>query len=180
MVIESHLRSDAQRNLERILDAAHAVFAERGVDASVADVAARAGVGTATIFRRFPTKEDLLVAVVESELNGLLAQVEASTSLEELMTVLLERYIGARCLCDVAGSALFENPALAAVKARNVETMTKMLWREQAAGTVRADVTPQDIEFLVNAIGQAGIRSEKTSPGAWRRYVGVVLAGLRP
>src|SRR4051812_43734473 len=61
---ERALRADAQRNLARILDAAREVFAEEGLEASVAEVAERAGVGTATIFRRFPTKDDLLAAVV--------------------------------------------------------------------------------------------------------------------
>ena len=59
MVVEAHLRSDAARNLARIVDAARDVFAERGYDASVSEVAERAGVGTATIYRRFPTKDDL-------------------------------------------------------------------------------------------------------------------------
>src|SRR3954462_4924230 len=103
MVVESHLRSDAQRNLERILEAARAVFAERGLDASVGDVATRAGVGTATIFRRFPAKDDLVVAVIESELEILLAQAEAASSLAELMTAVLERYVADRCLCDAVG-----------------------------------------------------------------------------
>ena len=70
MVVEiPHLRADAQRNLERILEAARAVFARDGLDASVADVAERAGVGTATIFRRFPTKDDLVAAMLEYELE---------------------------------------------------------------------------------------------------------------
>ena len=71
MVVETpHLRADAQRNLERILEAACEVFARDGLDASVADVAERAGVGTATIFRRFPTKDDLVAAVLERELEA--------------------------------------------------------------------------------------------------------------
>jgi len=174
------LRSDAQRNLERILEAARAVFAEQGIDASVADVAEQAGVGTATIFRRFPTKDDLLAAVLESELNGLLAQVESATSLSELMTVMLERYISARSLCDAAGSKLFAEPGVAAMKAKIGATMAEQLQREQAAGTIRSDVTMEDVEFLFTALGQAGIRTEPTSPGAWRRYVDVMLSGLRP
>ena len=173
------LRSDAQRNLERILEAARAIFAEHGVDASVADVAARAGVGTATIFRRFATKDELLVAVIEAELNALLVQIEAAQSLDELMTAVLERYISVQCLCDVAGTEMFEQPSIAALKARIGETLDELLRREQEAGTIRADVTARDIEFLINAVGQAGIRAEKEAPGSWRRYVSVVLAGLR-
>jgi AcrR family transcriptional regulator len=180
VVVETpHLRSDAQRNLARILEAARAVFAEQGLDASVADVAARAGVGTATIFRRFPTKDELLVAVIESELDGLLAQAESASTLSELMTALLERYVSARCLCDAVGGALFEQPPVAALKARIGTTLEALLHSEQEAGTIRADVTLADIDFLINALGQAGMRAEKTTPGAWRRYVDVVLAGLR-
>jgi AcrR family transcriptional regulator len=179
MVVEAHLRSDAQRNLERILEAARAVFAEHGLDASVADVATRAGVGTATIFRRFPTKDDLCVAVIESELEVLLTQAEAASGLGELMSAVLERYVADRCLCDAIGSGLFERPSIQALKQRVGAAFETLLRREQEAGTIRADVTPEDIEFLVNALGQQGMRMEKTSPGSWRRYVDVVLAGLR-
>ncbi len=70
MVDAIHLRADAQRNLALILEAARAVFAEEGLDASVAEVAERAGVGTATIFRRFPTKDDLIAAILEQELGA--------------------------------------------------------------------------------------------------------------
>ncbi len=180
MVVETHLRSDAQRNLERILEAAHNVFAEHGLDASVADVAARAGVGTATIFRRFPTKDDLLAATLEAELDAMLVQAEAASTLAEAMTVMLDRYVSDRCLCEAAGSKLFEQPALAALKERIGAAFAELLRREQAAGTIREDVTLADVEFLANAVGQAGIRAEETSPGAWKKYVDIVLAGLRP
>jgi AcrR family transcriptional regulator len=175
----THLRSDAQRNLERILEAARTVFAERGLDASVADVAALAGVGTATIFRRFPTKDDLLAAVLASELNGLLAQAEKAASLSELMTAMLERFISARCICEAIGSELFERPDVAALKAHLGEALDAVLEQEKREGTIRADVTLEDVEFLFNALGQAGLQAEKATPGAWRRYVDVVLAGLR-
>ncbi|HEV2593106.1 MAG TPA: helix-turn-helix domain-containing protein [Gaiellaceae bacterium] len=179
MVVETHLRSDAQRNLERILEAARSVFAEGGLDASVADVAALAGVGTATIFRRFPTKDDLLAAVLEGELNGLLAQAEKATTLAELMTAMLERYISARCICEAVGSELFERPDVAALKARVGEALAQLLEQEKRAGAIRADITLEDVEFLFNAVGQAGVQTERTTPGAWRRYVDIVLAGLR-
>ena len=180
MVTETHLRSDAQRNLERILEAARAVLAERGLEASVADVAARAGVGTATIFRRFATKDDLVIAVLESEMNGMLAQVENAQSLSELMTTILERYISARCICEAVGSELFEHPSMLALKTRVHAAVEALLRREQEAGTIRSDVTIADLDFLINALGQAGIRAERDDPGAWRKYVDVVLAGLRP
>jgi AcrR family transcriptional regulator len=89
---ERPLRADAQRNLARILDAAREVFAEEGIEATVAEVAERAGVGTATIFRRFPTKDDLLAAVVEHSLEDIaqkgreaLAGKNAMKGLDRLM-----------------------------------------------------------------------------------------------
>src|SRR4051812_42280523 len=72
------LRADAARNLELILEAAETAFAEKGHDASVADIAAEAGVGQATIFRRFETKDDLIAAVFERKIKELLAAVESA------------------------------------------------------------------------------------------------------
>src|SRR6476469_4140817 len=68
VVAERGLRADAQRNLELILEAAAEAFAEKGHEAGVADIAKRAGVGQATIFRRFETKDDLIAAVFERKM----------------------------------------------------------------------------------------------------------------
>jgi len=68
------LRADAERNLRRVLDAALEVFAEHGIDAPVTLIAERAGVGVATIFRRFPTKDDLLAALLAHRGEQLVAQ----------------------------------------------------------------------------------------------------------
>ena len=109
MVVETHLRSDAQRNLERILEAARSVFAERGLDASVADVAALAGVGTATIFRRFPTKDDLLAAMFELALARLVADAAAAAeakdvgrALRQFMHKAAAAHMADRGYCDAA------------------------------------------------------------------------------
>src|SRR5207244_4685870 len=91
MVVEAtHLRADAQRNLERILEAARAVFAEEGLEASVADVARRAGVGTATIFRRFPTKDDLVAAMLEQELETIVARARAAADASDPAAAIAE------------------------------------------------------------------------------------------
>jgi AcrR family transcriptional regulator len=179
-VVDPHLRSDAARNLVRILDAARDVFAERGLDASVADVAQRAEVGTATIFRRFPTKDDLCAAVMERELATTLALAQEAPSLAEFMSTTIERFVGNRCLCEVAGSELFERPALVELVEKLTEALARLLAAEQKAGTVRRDVVPADVAFFLTAIGQAGVRLERTAPGAWRRYLELVLDGLKP
>ena len=104
--MDTALRSDAQRNLARVVEAAREVFAEQGLDACVAEVARRAGVGTGTIFRRFPTKEDLLAAVVEHRLRDVLAEAQRAAAasdpakgLRQFMTWAAETLIGDRCFC---------------------------------------------------------------------------------
>ena len=77
------LRADAQRNLERVLDAAAELFAERGCDVSVDEIARKAGVGHATVFRRFPSKEALISAVVSKQIHELTAFVEEALDEED-------------------------------------------------------------------------------------------------
>jgi AcrR family transcriptional regulator len=71
------LRADAERNRRRLIDAAVEVFAERGLEASTAEIARRAGVGQGTVFRRFPTKDDLVAAIVVDRLTDIDAKVVA-------------------------------------------------------------------------------------------------------
>jgi AcrR family transcriptional regulator len=186
MVEATHLRADAQRNLGLILEAARAVFAEDGLDASVADVAERAGVGTATIFRRFPTKDDLVAAILEQELGAVAAHAQAAsespdpvTGLGDFVEWAVESFIQGRCICEASGGELFERPRIQELVGELTEAVERMLDRAKEAGAVRSDVSAEDIEFLINAIGQAGLRGEQTST-ALRRYVEIMLDGLRP
>ncbi len=187
MVVDSpHLRADAQRNLERILESACVVFADRGLDASVSDVAERAGVGTATIFRRFPTKDDLIAATLERELETIRDHAVAAAESDDPAAARTEfigwavgTFIDDRCLCEAAGGELFARPGIQELFGAVTVAVEQLLGRAQAAGAIRADVVASDIGFLVNAIGHAGIALEATAPGAWRRYVGLILDGLR-
>jgi AcrR family transcriptional regulator len=186
MVVEApHLRADAQRNLGLILEAARAVFAEKGLEASVADVAERAGVGTATIFRRFPAKDDLVAAILEEELVAVTTRADAALESPDPFVGLAEftewavDYISqGRCFCEASGSDLFGRPRIQEIKAGLTAAVERMLQRAKDAGAVRRDVTADEIGFLINAIAQ-GLRFERT-PGAMRRYVEIMLDGLRP
>lgn len=188
MVVESpHLRSDAQRNLERILEAARAAFAKDGLDASVADVAALAGVGTATIFRRFPTKDDLAAEIVERELDRIRSRAEEAAASKDPATALagfmewaVEHFVEDRCICEASGSDLFTRPRIQELVGRVTAAVDLLLVRAQAAGAIRDDVVATDVGFLLNAIGLSAQALERTAPGAWRRYVAIVLDGLRP
>jgi AcrR family transcriptional regulator len=188
MVVDATpLRADAQRNLDRILEAARSVFAEDGLEASVADVAERAGVGTATIFRRFPTKGDLVAAMLEQELVALLARAEAAAAADDPAAAIAEFFSAAvggfienRCFCEASGGGLFARPRMQELAGEVTAVVEELLRRAREAGAIRPDIVPEDIAFLVNAVGHAGLRLEHTAPGAWRRYVEIVLAGLAP
>jgi AcrR family transcriptional regulator len=188
MVVEAtHLRADAQRNLERILEAARAVFAEHGLEASVADVAERAGVGTATIFRRFPSKDDLVAAMLERGLETFVARARAAAAADDpaaavaqFFSAAVEAFIEDRCFCEASGGDLFERPRMQELVGELIAAIDQLLRRAKAAGAIRRDLVAEDIGFLINAVGLAGLRLEHTAPGAWRRYVEIVLAGLAP
>lgn len=169
------LRADARRNLERVLDAAAEVFAAEGPDASVDEIARRAGVGHGTVFRRFPTKDDLVYAVVERHVAQMRALAEEALASADPAEAFLEfarrvaelnmRTPGLhRCLaqCD-------EKPGAADLD----KLVAKVVARAQRAGAIRADVKPVDVKLL--------LRSALTSApaGQWRRYLEVVLDGLR-
>lgn len=169
------LRADARRNLERVLDAAAEVFAAEGPDASVDEIARRAGVGHGTVFRRFPTKDDLVYAIVERHVAQMRALAEEALASGDPGAAFFEftrrvaelnmRTPGLhRCVahCDAKPGATELDRLVA-----------KIVSRAQRAGAMRADVKPMDVKLLV--------RSALTSApaGQWRRYLDVVLDGLR-
>jgi len=169
------LRADARRNLERVLDAAAEVFAAEGPDASVDEIAKRAGVGHGTVFRRFPTKDDLMFAVIErhvEELRKLAEEALAAADPGEAFFDFVRRVAELnmrtpglhRCVVHCG-----DKPGAA-----ELETLTaRIVTRAQRAGAVRRDVKPEDVRLLV--------RSALTSAteGQWRRHLAVVLDGLR-
>jgi AcrR family transcriptional regulator len=171
----TELRADARRNLERVLDAATEVFAASGPDGSIDEIARLAGVGHGTVFRRFPTKDDLMFAVIErhvSEMRALAQEAlaaddpgEAFFEFVEQVAELNMRTPGLhRCVVHCGGK-----PGAADLE----QLVDRIVSRAQRAGAVRRDVRPADVQALV--------RSALTSapPGQWRCYLDVVLDGLR-
>jgi AcrR family transcriptional regulator len=169
------LRADARRNLERVLDAATEVFAASGPDASIDEIARLAGVGHGTVFRRFPTKDDLMFAVIErhvAEMRSLAEEALAADDPGEAFFDFVHRVAELnmrtpglhRCVVHCGGK-----PGAAELE----KLVAQIVSRAQRAGGVRNDVKPSDVQLLV--------RSALTSapPGLWRRYLDVVLDGLR-
>jgi AcrR family transcriptional regulator len=182
------LRADAARNRERIIVAAASVFAERGLDASTAEIAQRAGVGEATLFRRFPSKDDLIDAIVETRMREVLALAEAAAedpepgpAFERLIRDLILIFTRDRGFFEAAGKQCITDPRFAPLREASLETFGRVLRRAQEAGTVRSDLSASDLTFLVRAAAYAtdvpvpGLRSD-----LWQRYLRVVLDGMRP
>jgi AcrR family transcriptional regulator len=171
----TELRADARRNLERVLDAATEAFAASGPDASIDDIARLAGVGHGTVFRRFPTKDDLIYAVIERHVAQMQAMAEEALESDDPGDAFFDF---ARQVAELSMSTpglhrcvvhCGEKPGAAELN----RLVAKLVSRAQQAGAVRADVEPVDVQLLV--------RSALTSApeGQWRRYLDVVLDGLR-
>jgi AcrR family transcriptional regulator len=179
----STLRADAQRNLGRVLDAAAEVLAEQGPDASIDEIARRAGVGHGTVFRRFPTKESLLAAVMCLRLEQFsawadesLAEPDAGAAFESFVWRIAESFARDRALCEGLPRC-GETAQLLEAKQRLHDLIGALVTRAQDQGSLRRDITPDDVPILV---GSAILGSNQMDAGdAWRRYVGVVLDGMR-
>ena len=184
----SVLRADAARNRERIIAAAAAVFAERGLDAATAEIAHRAGVGEATLFRRFPTKDDLIDAIIETRMDEVATLVDAAAddpdptvALERVMQVLVKQFSRDRGFFEAAGERCMNDPKFQAQRERGLAAVGRLLKRAQDAGAVRRDLLPSDISFLA---GSAMYAMEVSKPGLrddlWKRYLRVILDGMKP
>lgn len=177
------LRADAERNRARIVAAAEEVFAERGLDAPVAEIARRAGVGAGTLFRRFPTKDDLVVAIFEQRVERFREYVEEALADPDPwhgFASVLERsasdMLRDRGLKQAVGQMDEAPTALHACHDDFHCSMGRLLEHAQAAGAVRADLTAEDMPFIMHAISGAATAAGED---AWRRYVTMILDGLR-
>ena len=184
---EPQLRADALRNRRRILDAAAAAFAERGLDVGVAEIARRAEVGAGTIFRRFPTKEDLIVAIVEERLGEVLtvadealAADDAGEGFRRFVEVLTERQVRDRGFFDAAATRIGAEPRLREMHERLIEAADRIVARAQDSGDVRADIEAIDVLALTCAVAATPDPITIAYPDAWRRYIDIVLDGLAP
>ncbi len=178
-------RADALRNCERVTAAAAALFAEKGLDASVDEVAARAGVGKATVYRSFPTKEHLVAAVAcvrlrwYEELTIAAAEAdEAWPAFVEFLRTAAEAQRGNRLLTvSLAGAS--EDPDVSAAKAGLIAAFDRLVARGRAEGTMRADATPRDVQVLLSGVTRVLNEEGERDPAAWRRCADLVADAMR-
>jgi AcrR family transcriptional regulator len=179
------LRSDAARNRESLLRAAAEEFAERGLDASVADIARRAGVGKGTVFRHFPTKDDLIAAIVLDRVSALntvgerlLEAADPGTALLEFLTVAAQQ----QQQRDLSFLQEAGDLSATVIQARSqlFQTIHALVGRAREHGAVRADITGTDVILLMCAPGYVTSYVPDAPPGLWRRYLAIIFDGLRP
>ncbi|MFF3455316.1 TetR/AcrR family transcriptional regulator [Streptomyces sp. NPDC002730] len=180
------MRQDAERNRRRILDAAREVYAEQGVEAPLDVIARRAGVGNATLYRRFPDRAALIEAVFHDLLAATREAGERARESEDpwtgLVAYVMHIFTGLaedRGVTDLMTTTIPGIPSLEDLHAHNAETFGHLLARCRERGAVGDDVTVEDLLFVLAALGRAVPAAEAASPGAWLRPLTLFLNGLR-
>jgi len=180
------LRADAERNRERIVTAAARLFAEQGLSVPLEDVARSAGVGVATLYRRFPTRTDLAIAAFERNMTSYIDAVEKAFSnprpwdgFRELvfdLCALQASDPGLRALLTTAF------PASSVIEQRAAETVDKVgevIARAQQDGSLRSDIGVGDV--VVMLLANAGVleATREHAPEAWRRFAALMIDAFR-
>ncbi|MGX1675582.1 TetR/AcrR family transcriptional regulator [Streptomyces sp. NPDC055400] len=180
------LRSDAERNRGRIIAAARTVFGRDGLGASMASVARETGVGVATLFRHFRSKEDLVAAVFIDRMDGYVAAVNEALDVPdpwEAFTGFIESICAMqaadRGFADVLTMAF---PAARAMEERRTEAyhgFLELIGRAKESGHLREDFTNQDLVILL--IANAGVVNftGDAAPDAWRRLVALLIQSFQ-
>ena len=180
------MRADAQLNRDRILDVARQVFAVRGLDVPMAAIARRAGVGVATLYRRFPTREALITEVFGDQLAGCLSLVDEAladpdpwrgfcTAIEKLCAMqVVDRGFSAAFLTTFPDAVDFDK-----VRTGAEAGFAEVVRRAKVSGELRADFDPADLALLLQA--NAGITADDRDIAlmASRRLVAYLLQAFR-
>ena len=182
---EKPLRSDARRNRERLVASARELLASEGVDVSVDEITRHAGLGMGTLYRHFPTKEELVDAVLEDAFAELVELAEQAAAAEDawagltgFMEQALASHAANRGLKDVLATQ--EHGARRrAMRERIQPLLRKVIERAQAQGALRPDFTAEDLSLVFWAVGRVIETTADIAPQQWRRHLGFLLDGLR-
>lgn len=176
------LRRDAERNRDKILCAARALYADDGIATSMSAVARSAGVGIATLFRRFPTRDHLVAAVFEDRMDAYVAAVRAALSDPDpwrgftgFVQAVCAMQATDRGFADVLTLTFPKAKALEAKRREAYEGFTELIERAKAAGRLRDDFVPEDLPILLMANAGVVTATGDAAPDAWRRLVGHML-----
>jgi AcrR family transcriptional regulator len=182
------MRADARRNRDAIVAAAYELFAEKGIDAQMDDIARRAAVGVGTLYRHFPAKEDLLDAVIARRFERLaeraahaVDQARAGEPWEAFRGYIqwsAEMQAGDRALSE-AMATRSERMYAAAVGSGLVGQLEQLVGLAQAAGDLRPDLVVEDIPALVCSVGAVAAGAVRGPAWRWDRVIAIWLDGVR-
>jgi AcrR family transcriptional regulator len=181
------MRSDARRNHDHILEAARERFAEEGLKVPVEEIARAAGVGVGTVHRHFPTKDQLVEAVLVwscgpllDVLDEALERDDPAAGLQHFLLLSIDVQSANRALAEEMSDAHDRSAELTAVKAAISDRLAELVRRAQEAGEVRADVGPGDLRIPMVGLAQTSTASGiHLSTADKQRFVQLVLDGLR-
>ncbi len=180
------LRADAERNRQRIIAAAREVFAQRGLEVTLDDIARHAGVGVGTAYRRFANREELIDAVFESTLQHLIALAERAYAHEDPWEGLVQLFLATgqdfahdRGLRQLLLEGARGEDRTATARERLTPAVSAVITRAQQAGLLRDDIEPTDFPLIQLMLGAVTQHSRDVSPELWKRYLTLILDGLR-
>lgn len=180
------LRKDALHNRQLIIEAARELFATHGLETGHNEVAQHAGVGVGTIYRRFPTKQSLMDAIFEDGIDEIAALAEAALSREDSWHGLLF-FIDELCARTARDRGLREaifrradgGDRIEAARLRLDPLLAKVVDRARADGHLRPTIDPTDMPFVSIIAGAVTEFAGGFQPEMWRRYVAILLDGMR-
>ncbi|GAA2393704.1 MULTISPECIES: TetR/AcrR family transcriptional regulator [Streptomyces] len=179
-------RADSVRNRRLLLRAATEAFAECGADVPMHTIAQRAGVAKGTVFRHFPTKDDLLAAIMMRLLDRLLGTAvrllradDAGGALKEFMAHGIGLLAADRAFCDVIGRPSLQHADVREAIDRLCDAVEDLTARARAQGAVRGDITGTDIVLLLGGVHQTAQPLLDREPRAWERFLEITFDGLR-
>ena len=180
------LRRDAERNRQRILDAAREAFAEDGLAVTLDEIAQRAGVGVGTVYRRFPDKEQLIDALFEERIGEAVALAEEALRREDaweglvgFLEAVTAVHAADRGLKEVALAGTHGRERVARARKLMFPLVTRLVARAQEQGSLRPDLEPTDLPLLQLMLGSLSDCTREVDPDVWRRFLGILTDGLR-
>lgn len=181
------MRADARRNRDAVVEAARTLMATKGLDAQMDDIARAAGVGVGTVYRHFPTKDDLILALAEHRFrrlaefaNDALAENDPGPAFERFLYRGAELQANDQALSEV----MRDRPDAMQAGAEAVgllELVREVMSRAQKAGAVRVDAVAEDVPMLMCGLGTSTPRSDGpfVTPTSWVRFLTIIVDGLR-
>jgi AcrR family transcriptional regulator len=180
------LRRDAERNRQRILEAARVVFARHGLDVSLDTIAKEAGVGVGTVYRRFADKEELIEALFEQSLEEVVGAAREALAVADPWEAFVSFLEDAMCrqnadrgLKQLLMSSEHGHEQIARARDELIPLVTELVERAQRSGQLRPDVAASDFPLIQFGLGSVAEYTADIDPDAWRRVLGLVLDGLR-